>query len=69
VYKNYNFGESKVVGKWVDPIDNKTYENAAEVPYTVDVVTPKGEMKVNNSIHLVQATDNKWSYIWINKNK
>ena len=68
-YKNYKVGEPKLVGQWVDKIDNKTYQNAAEIPYTVDVVTPKGEININNSIHLTQTTDKKWCYIWINKNE
>lgn len=66
-YKNYKVGEPKLVGRWVDQIDHKTYQNAAEIPYTVDVVTPRGEVSINNSMHLAQAPDKKWCYIWINK--
>lgn len=67
-YKNYKVGEPKLVGQWVDNIDNKTYQNAAEIPYTVDVVTPRGEISINNSFHLAQTADKKWCYLWINKN-
>lgn len=67
-YKNYKVGEPKLIGQWVDKIDNKTYQNVAEIPYTVDVVTPKGEITINNSIHLAQTADQKWCYILVNKN-
>lgn len=67
VYKNFKMGEPKMLAQWNDVIDGKTYNNVAQVPYTVDVETPKGEMNVNNTICLIQDQNKNWRYLWIRK--
>lgn len=65
VYKNYQIGEPKML---VESIEGGiTYKNVAEVPYVVDVETPRGEIKVNNHIHLIQSPEKNWRYLWIKR--
>jgi len=64
VYKKYELGEPKMLDEWTDGLSGKSYQNVAEVPYTVDVITPNGKFKVNNSLHLIQTPENEWRYIW-----
>lgn len=66
-YKNYKVGEAKPLAEWVDKIDGKTYKNVTQVQYTVDVITPRGEMKMQNSMYLIQTPEKNWRYLWIRK--
>jgi len=66
-YKNYNIGEPKMVPEWVNTVNGKSYKNVAEIPYSVDVVTPKGAFRVENVIRLIQNSEQNWRYIWIRK--
>lgn len=64
-YRNYKVGEPRMLARWEDKTTGRIYSNVAEVPYTVDVVTPRGEMKVNNVIHLIQTPEKNWRYLWV----
>ncbi len=66
-YRNYKIGEPRIVPEWRDNINGKTYKDVAEIPYTVDVVTERGEIKVNNIMHLIKTPENDWRYLWIRK--
>ncbi len=68
VYKNFKVGQPRMLAQWEDKMAGKSYQNVAEVPYTVDVQTPKGEMHVNNTINLIQTPEKNWRYLWIRKN-
>lgn len=66
-YKNHQVGEPQLKNEWVDKIGGTSYKNVMEVPYTVDVVTPRGEIKFNNNMYLIQTPEKNWRYLWIKK--
>lgn len=65
-YKGYALKEHKMIKTWRNPANQELqFQDVAEVYYTVNVETPKGDKEIQNILHLAKGPEGKWSYLWV----